>query len=243
MPKRATPPIQRTTRSRPADERQQRRQRRPPTTTSGQSAPKASCRPGREVVAPDAGVGRVVGDAEVGPAGLQALRVRQRDRPEVLDLGQRVAGDDQVAQVPVAAAGERPARTTRRAAARRRPAGASAITATRQRRRPSASTVDLGPGREPDGEPGRGERPAERRRRVAALPSRSRVRPGVDQDRDRGQQQRRGDEVVLRRAGLAHDQGVALEQDRRGDDRQVARGRRAGRCTRRPGTRPPASRS
>ncbi len=62
---------------------------------------------GAEVVAPDAGVGRVVGDAEVRTAFLQALGMGQRDRAEAVDLGNRVAGDDQVAQVPVAAAEQR----------------------------------------------------------------------------------------------------------------------------------------
>ena len=41
---------------------------------------------------------------------------------------------------------------------------------------------------------------------------------GVEEDRDRGQDQRRGDEVVLCGTGLADDQGVALEDDRGGGD-------------------------
>ncbi len=47
-------------------------------------------------------------------------------------------------------------------------------------------------------------------------------RPGREHDRDSGEQQRGHGEVVLGGARLTHDQDVALEQDRDGDDAQVA---------------------
>ena len=151
MPKRTTPPIPRTTRSRPLQQRQERRQGRAADDQRPERA-EGVVEPGDEVVAPDAGVGRVVGDAEVGPADLQALRVRQGDRPQVLDLRQRVAGDDQVAQVPEAAAERAPARTTSP-----RPPSAAPPAPGRPPRRLSAaaiaSTVTLVPAARPTASP------------------------------------------------------------------------------------------
>ena len=153
----------------------------------------------------------------VGTARLQAFRMGQPDRPKMLDLGQRVAGRDQISQVPVAARRER----------RQEPPGgcSPAPPGRRQRnhdnrqRRRHRQRRHLGPDREADGEPRRGERPAED---DGTAPGAVR-RGGVEEDRDRGQDQRRGDEVVLRGPGLADDQGVALEDDRgRGDAERAA---------------------
>ena len=59
-----------------------------------------------EPVGPDGAVGQVAEDG-VGFAAAQGLLGRRQvDRAEVVDPGQRVAGVDEVAQVPVAAAGQ-----------------------------------------------------------------------------------------------------------------------------------------
>ena len=81
--------------------------------------------PGREEVAPDVGVGDVVGD-RVGIAALQLLGLVER--PDV-DARERVAGDDQVAHVPEAAAGDQ-SRRARRRRRRLRVARRAAITIT-----------------------------------------------------------------------------------------------------------------
>ena len=144
----------------------------------------------------------------------------QRDRPEVLDLGQRVAGGDQVAQVPEAAA-ERAAGTNHQPAARPAPAcgrqrdhgDASAPPAI-------ASTVTLVPGGEARGEPGGGERPADRQRGSAApsAPARGCAAQALIRIAIAASSSAAATRSFFAAPGLAHDQRVALEQDRRRDD-------------------------
>ena len=86
------PPSQRQDRPREGGERDQR-----PEPAEG------AVEAGEEVVAPDAGVGRIVGDVEVGPGALQALGVEQVFSPQMADPGNWVAGGEQVAEVPEAA--------------------------------------------------------------------------------------------------------------------------------------------
>ncbi len=167
MPKRATPPS-------PADDpvaaAQQGQQAAPATAPSEHQRPERAERlvqARREVMAPDAGVGRVVDDAEVGPAVLQALGVRQRDRAEA---GRPAAAGCRRRSGCAGTSSRRraaPARTTRRRRPSGVPRGASTTTATLSAAA-IASTVDLGPGGEADREPGGGERPAERHRRGPA---------------------------------------------------------------------------
>ena len=69
--------------------------------------PEAVVEAGEEPVRPDAAVAEVAEDAVGFAAAEGLLGRRQIDRAEVVDPGQRVAGVDEVAQVPVAATGQR----------------------------------------------------------------------------------------------------------------------------------------
>ena len=134
-----------------------------------------------EVLAPDAGVGRVVDDREVWTAGLQSLRMRQRDRPQMLQLRQWVAGDDQVAQVPVAAAGK---------SCRKPPSGGRPATSLRsqdddsqRQRRSHRECRRLRTDCEADCESRYSQR-----EHFGRQPRKTRSPFSVDKDRDRGQQ-------------------------------------------------------
>ena len=212
MPSRATAPSQRRTRLRPRGGRRGRR-RSAPAITSGQSSAEGVVQAGGEVFVPDAGVGRVVGDAEIGTAALQALGMGQRDRPEAFELGQRVAGGDQVAQVPVAAAGEGGGEPP--AGRGPAPPGGRQEDHSHGQRRRHRHRGRLRADRHPDRQPGGRQRPARRQRGAgqARVPP---PRPGSDQDRDRREQQGRGHQVVLGGARLAHHERVALQHDRGG---------------------------
>ena len=115
---------------------------------------------------------------------------------------------------------------------------------------PPSPAPSPGPSRQPDREPGGRNGPADRHSsclRIAAGVHSSRPTrrsPGLEpRIAIAGEQQRRGHQVVLGRPRLPHDQRVALEQDRGSHDRQLPRARMAARCTKPPGTPPPATRS
>ena len=152
---------------------------------------------GLEVVAPDAGVGGVVGDREVGTPFLQALRMRQRDRPEVLKLGERVAGDDQIAQVPVPAA---------RQACREPPAGSGPAAAGGRQHddrqgehRGHCQGRGLGAHSHPSRKPSDSQRP-------------TRLPLSIDEDGDGRKEQSCCHQVVLGCTRLPDDQRVALQK-------------------------------
>ena len=149
--------------------------------------------------------------------------MRQGDRAQVRDLGQRAAGEDEVAQVPEAAAEQ--GRHEPPAQRRPPPAGRRQRHHGDGQRRRHRQHGHLCPGGEADRQPGGGQRPADREGTPPLPPlglGGAVLRPGVDEDRDRRQQQGARGEVVLRRPGLAHYQRVALEQDRRGGHGEVA---------------------
>ena len=240
MPKRATAPIQRRMRSRPPRRAEQaagegRGDDQRPEDAEG------VVQAGREVVAPDAGVGRVVGDAEVRPAVLQPLGMGQRDRPEALDL--RATG----CRRRSGCAGTR-SRRPASAGTNHHPAAAQRLPGRRQhdhgdaQRRRHRQHRRLGPGGQPDGKPRRRQRPADRSDRRSA----SCRRRGACQASTRIAIAARSRAAAIRSFLAAPARGRRACGTRAGSPRRrpsAARARRAGRCTRRRGTRPPASRS
>ena len=201
---------------------------------------------GGEVVAPDAGVGRVVDDAEVRagrPAG--ARGAGSEIGPRLLDLRHRVAGDDQVAQVPEAAAQRGPARTTTPP-----PPSAARPARGRSPRRLSAaaiaSTVTFVPAASPTASPAAASAQPDARSRARLVPGRPaapRPRPGrAAPPRPRpGSRSPASSSAAAIRSFFAapgsrttsvwHSSRIAAATTRRG-----ARARRAARCTRRPGS-------
>ena len=189
---------------------------------------------GQEPVRPDRAVGQVAEHAVAFAPTQRLLRRRQRDRPDVLDPGQRVAGVNEVAQVPVATAGKG-AETSRSERAPPSPAGAIAampMTSTAAGRK----KLSLVPAAIPAARPTTANGPnAERQTpHLPASGAAPRVGPGQSQPQQAGRRCRR-----CRCAPLQLDrQALASSRQSRPAPAKTARPCMAGRCTnKQPGSR------
>ena len=163
-------------------------------------------KPGQEPLRPDRAIGQVAEDRVRFPPAEVLRGRRQVDRPEVVEPGQRVAGVDQVAQVPVAAPGQSGETGGRRALA----AGAARRDHRQpeDQRRAGQEEVELGPGRQARSEADDGE--CSRRERGTLAPA---LTPSVQRDRNRGKQEEDPDDVAPRLPRLVRQRRHA-ERDR-----------------------------
>ena len=124
----------------------------------------------QEPVRPDRAVGQVAEDAVAFAAAERLLGRRQRERAEVLDPGQRVAGVGEVAQVPVATPRER--RQSRRAGAPASVAPRGASTTSRATSTAAGSRkLSLVPAARPAASPTRSRAPRRERPALPACPA------------------------------------------------------------------------